>query len=266
MFWMLAVKTLEDIVTRQTQAQRGSQVQSRNVYCWRCQLWLRIASKSPFNEQIQWIFKDCPWTFSHKNLGDKRNKSLNLILTGLWLLLFELSVSGSGQVLMQILGSDLIFRGSHLTNIIPVLHRSLLRRGEYRHKPLTWHKLMRTERRESFNCTFVSSGLLCAATLHSGLSNESNHSVLIWNEAPCVMIHFNLETIYTPWQKFPLNFIFCIIFYLCLVAINNKKYIKTSIKIIYVSDYFYCQKSKNLLCQLHFCSPEFHLFGVKCAL
>ena len=50
------------------------------------------------------------------------------------------------------------------------------------------------------------------------------------------------------------------------MAINNKKYIKTSIKIIYVSDYFHCQKSKNLLCQLHFFSTEFHLFGVKCAL
>ena len=31
------------------------------------------------------------------------------------------------------------------------------------------------------------------------------------------------------------------------MAINNKKYIKTSIKIIYVSDFFYCQKSKKFI-------------------
>ena len=56
------------------------------------------------------------------------------------------------------------------------------------------------------------------------------YSLLLWS--------LKYENCLRPRQKFPLNFIFYVSFYLCLMAINRIKYIKTSIKIIYVSDYF----------------------------
>ena len=36
------------------------------------------------------------------------------------------------------------------------------------------------------------------------------------------------------------------------MAINTKKYIKTNIKIIYVSDYFYCQRWKKFMTAFSF--------------
>ena len=177
-------------------------------------------------------------------------------MTGLWLLLLELSGS---EALVKFWCKSLAltwYSADPTWLIIPgVAQITAEENREYRHNVPTSHTLITDEGERALIALLSHQGhcVLCAPTLLSSLSNESSHFVLIWNEAPCVMIHFNLETIHIPWQKFPLNFIF-VLFYLCLMAINSKKYIKTSIKIIYVSDYFYCQKSKNLWCQFYFCS------------
>ena len=118
----------------------------------------------------------------------------------------------------------------------------------------------------ALQCGLKSNFCLIRAILRSysslkSLMNVSNHWVLIWNGAPCVVIHFNLEVIYTSWQKFPRFYTFYESFFLCLMAINSKKYIKTSIKIIYVFDYFYCQKSKHLF-QFKISSEKFYIYLV----
>ena len=151
--------------------------------CSRCQHGLKSASKSSPNEQIQLILRDCPWPFpttflTKRTLWQKKSRA--------WIWFWHNSDCWCWSCQCQVLvkfwckSLGLIWYSADPSSLM--LHRSLLRRAEYPHKLLTSHKLWEQSGERTLIALLSHQGhcvQAAAATLHSGLSNETNHFVLI---------------------------------------------------------------------------------------